>query len=163
MPQPRRRIREWMNRSTFSWFRTSWRCSQPHAPAELQPRKEPPPRTHWLGGWVGPLAGLDDVVKRKKILTLPWLELRPLFHLARSQSLYLLRCPGSYAGIVPQLCHGRCFFPNSFPFVSHQSSCHVFLYSTIMTHSLLFQTELRIYYNVAFANKQFVLRITQNP
>jgi hypothetical protein len=32
--------------------------------------------THWLGGWVDPRAGVDDVEKRK-FLTLPGLELRP--------------------------------------------------------------------------------------
>jgi hypothetical protein len=35
------------------------------------------PGTHWIGGWVGPRAGLDDVEKRK-FLTLPRLEIRPL-------------------------------------------------------------------------------------
>jgi hypothetical protein len=48
------------------------------------------PGTHWIGGWVGPRAGLDDVEKRK-FLTLPGLELRPLGRPARSQSLYRLR------------------------------------------------------------------------
>jgi hypothetical protein len=37
---------------------------QLHAPAALLPRKEPP-ATHWIGGWVGPRAVLDVVVKRK--------------------------------------------------------------------------------------------------
>jgi hypothetical protein len=46
------------------------------------------------GGWVGPRAGMDDVEKRK-FLTIPGLELRPLGLTARSQSLYLLRYPGS--------------------------------------------------------------------
>jgi hypothetical protein len=45
-------------------------------PAALTPGKEPP-GTHWIGGWVGPRAGLDDLEKRK-FLTLPGLELRPL-------------------------------------------------------------------------------------
>jgi hypothetical protein len=27
--------------------------------------------THWIGGWVGPRAGLDAVVKRKKSLHSP--------------------------------------------------------------------------------------------
>jgi hypothetical protein len=40
------------------------------------------PGTHWIGGWVGPRAGLDDVEGR--------LELRPLGRPARSQSLYRL-------------------------------------------------------------------------
>jgi hypothetical protein len=39
--------------------------------------------THWIGGWVDPRAGLDDVEKRK-FLTLPGLELGPLGHLAHS-------------------------------------------------------------------------------
>jgi hypothetical protein len=42
--------------------------------------------THWIGGWVNHRAGLDDVEKRK-FLTLPGLELRPLGRPARSQSL----------------------------------------------------------------------------
>jgi hypothetical protein len=51
--------------------------------------------THWIGGWVGPRAGLDDVEKRK-FLTLPGRELRPLGCSARSQSLYRLNYPGSF-------------------------------------------------------------------
>jgi hypothetical protein len=58
---------------------------QLHAPAALLPG---------IGGWVDPRAGLDDVEKRK-FLTLPGLELRPLGCPARRQSLYRLRCPGS--------------------------------------------------------------------
>jgi hypothetical protein len=42
---------------------------------------------------VGPRAGLDDVEK-KKFLTLPGLEIRPLSRTIRSQSLYRLRYPG---------------------------------------------------------------------
>jgi hypothetical protein len=43
---------------------------------------------------VGPRKGLDDVEKRQ-FLTVPGLELRPLGHPVRSQSLYRLRYPGS--------------------------------------------------------------------
>jgi hypothetical protein len=35
------------------------------------------PRIHWIGGWVGPRTGLDDMEKRK-FLTLSGLELRSL-------------------------------------------------------------------------------------
>jgi hypothetical protein len=45
------------------------------------------PGTHWIGGWVSPRAGLDDVKKR--------LELQALGRPARSQSLYRLRYSGS--------------------------------------------------------------------
>jgi hypothetical protein len=48
---------------------------------------------------VDPRAGLDDVEKRK-FLTLPGLELRPLGRQARSQSLYRLRYAGSLSCIV---------------------------------------------------------------
>jgi hypothetical protein len=66
---------------------------QLHAPAALPPG-ERATGTHWIGGWVGPRAGLDAVEKRK-FLTLPGLELRPLCRPARSQSLYRLRYSGS--------------------------------------------------------------------
>jgi hypothetical protein len=52
------------------------------------------PDTHWIGGWVDPRVGLDDVEKRK-FLTLPGLELRLLGRPARNQSLYRLGYPGS--------------------------------------------------------------------
>jgi hypothetical protein len=65
-----------------------------HAPAALPPGKDPPPPgIHWIGGWVGPRTGLDDVENRK-FLILPGLELRSLGP-ARSQSQYSLRYPGS--------------------------------------------------------------------
>jgi hypothetical protein len=48
------------------------------------------PGTHWIGGWVSPRDGLDTV-ERRKFLTLPGLELRPLGRPTRSQSLYRLR------------------------------------------------------------------------
>jgi hypothetical protein len=50
--------------------------------------------THWIGGWLDPRAGLDDVEKRQ-FLILPGLKLRPLGRPARSWSLYQLRYPGS--------------------------------------------------------------------
>jgi hypothetical protein len=53
--------------------------------------------THWLRGWVDPRAGLNDLEKRK-FITLPGLELRPLDSSARSQSQYRLRYPGSLSG-----------------------------------------------------------------
>jgi hypothetical protein len=58
------------------------------------PPGERAPGTHWIGDWVCPRAGLDGVEKRK-CLTLPGLELRPLGRPARSQSLCRLRYPGS--------------------------------------------------------------------
>jgi hypothetical protein len=41
------------------------------------------PGTHWIGGWMDPIAGMDDLEKRK-FLNLPGLELRPLNRPARS-------------------------------------------------------------------------------
>jgi hypothetical protein len=40
---------------------------QHHAPAALYPRGKdpPPPGTHWIGGWVGPRAGLDAGARRE--------------------------------------------------------------------------------------------------
>jgi hypothetical protein len=63
-------------------------------PGRFTPGKTAP-ITQWIGVWVGPRARLGDLEKRK-FLTLPGLELRPLGGPARSQSLYRLRYPGSY-------------------------------------------------------------------
>jgi hypothetical protein len=65
---------------------------QLHAPSRFTPG-EIATGTHWIGGWVGSRTGLNDVEKRK-LLTLPGLELRPFGRSARSQSLYRLGYPG---------------------------------------------------------------------
>jgi hypothetical protein len=57
------------------------------------------PSTHWIGDWVDPRAGVDDVEKRK-FMTLPRLELRSLGRPASSQSLYQLRYPGSLSTTI---------------------------------------------------------------
>jgi hypothetical protein len=62
-------------------------------PRPLYPR-ERDPGPHWIGGWVDPRVGLDDMEKWK-FLTLSGLELRPLGRPASSQSLYRLRYGGS--------------------------------------------------------------------
>jgi hypothetical protein len=62
-----------------------WSASRPDSftPAERAPG------THWIGSWVDPRAG-PDVLGKRKFLTLPGLELRPLGHLP-----YRLRYPAS--------------------------------------------------------------------
>jgi hypothetical protein len=37
-------------------------CGQIHAPAALPPGVRAPD-THWIGGWVDPIAGMDDTKK----------------------------------------------------------------------------------------------------
>jgi hypothetical protein len=68
-----------------------WSASRP---GSFIPGERPPPCTHWIGDWVGTRASLDDEEKRK-FLTLPGLELRPLRRPARSLSLYRMHYPGS--------------------------------------------------------------------
>jgi hypothetical protein len=51
--------------------------------------------TNWIGGWVDPRAGLDNVEKRK-FLTLSELEHRPRNRPSHSHSLYRLCYPGSW-------------------------------------------------------------------
>jgi hypothetical protein len=60
------------------------------------------PGTHWIGGWVDPRAGLDDIEKRN-FLTLPELELRPFSRPARSQLVYRLLYPASRGGYIWEL------------------------------------------------------------
>jgi hypothetical protein len=43
---------------------TTWRWVVSFTPRPSHPR-ERAPGTHWIGGWVGPRAVLDRVVKRK--------------------------------------------------------------------------------------------------
>jgi hypothetical protein len=57
--------------------------------------RERAPGTHWIGGSVGPRAGLDAVSKRKVLSPQPRFEPRPSNCPARSQSLYRLSYPGS--------------------------------------------------------------------
>jgi hypothetical protein len=58
-------------------------------------RGERAPGTHWIGGWVGPRASLDDMEKGK-FLTLLGLELQSLGQPASRHSLYLQCYPSSY-------------------------------------------------------------------
>jgi hypothetical protein len=85
-----RRMGESMCRSTFSWS-----CHKPEVSSCRFTTGGRSPGTHWIGGWLGPRAGLDDVEKRT-FLALPGLEFRPLGRAARSQSLYRLRSPSSF-------------------------------------------------------------------
>jgi hypothetical protein len=68
-----------------------WSASRP---CRVNPR-ERALGTHWIGGWVGPRTGLDNVEKRK-FLSLLRLKVRPLGRQARSQYLYRLSYPGFY-------------------------------------------------------------------
>jgi hypothetical protein len=88
---------EWMYRSIIPDLSTNWRWVISFTPLPLYPR-ERPSSTHWIGGWVSPKTGLDDV-ERRKIMLLARLELRPLGHPARSPSLYRLHYPGSLVTI----------------------------------------------------------------
>jgi hypothetical protein len=85
---------EWMYSSIFSWPGTSWTWVVSLTPRLLYRRKTAP-GTHWIGCWLGPRAGLDDAEKRK-FLTQPELELRPLRRPVRNQSLYRLRYKSSF-------------------------------------------------------------------
>jgi hypothetical protein len=59
-------------------------------PLPLSPRGKSP-GTHWIGGWVRPIARLDDVEKRKFLHIRESKPGRP----ARSKSLYRLNYPDS--------------------------------------------------------------------
>jgi hypothetical protein len=69
--------------STSALVEGQWSASRP---GRFTP-EEKAPGTHWIGGWVAPRAGVDDV-ERRKFLPLPGLQLRLLGRPARSQSLY---------------------------------------------------------------------------
>jgi hypothetical protein len=75
---------------------------QLHAPAALPQRKSP--ASHWMGGWMEPIAGLDTVVKRKIPSSPPGIELRPSYRPARCQSLYRLSYPGDVLYTSRNIC-----------------------------------------------------------
>jgi hypothetical protein len=139
---PWRRMGEWMCRSTF--FLTSalaggeWSASRPgrFTPGERAPG------THWIWGWVGPRAGLDNLEKRK-FLTLPGLELWPLSRPARSQPLYRLRYPGSFCTGCTE--------------IEREGSCKKLIYSDLFTHSDV-RVLLRTWNLCDCCNKLLVLR-----
>jgi hypothetical protein len=58
---------------------------------------EEAPDGRCIGGWVGPIGGLDDT-DRRQVLPLPGLELVPLGRRTCSQPLYRLHSPGSRSG-----------------------------------------------------------------
>jgi hypothetical protein len=87
---------------TSALVRGEWSASRP---CRFTPGGSAP-GTHWIGGWVDLRASLDDVEKRK-FLTSPGFELRPLGRLARSQSLYRLSYPGSRNSTYVLLNYGK--------------------------------------------------------
>jgi hypothetical protein len=51
--------------STHSYLDTRWGEWSASRPSRaLPPRIDPPPRTHWAGGWVGLRSGLDTEARR---------------------------------------------------------------------------------------------------
>jgi hypothetical protein len=80
---------------TSALFGGEWSASCP----DRFTSEEKAPGTHWIGGWLEPRAGLDDV-KKKKFLTLPGLQLRSFNRPAHTQQLYRLRYPGSRLNTV---------------------------------------------------------------
>jgi hypothetical protein len=84
---PWRRMGEWMYRPTLTWG--EWSGGQLHTPSASPLEKEPPtppPGTRWIGGWVDPIAVLDNVEKRK-FLTLLGLELHSVVQPVASHNI----------------------------------------------------------------------------
>jgi hypothetical protein len=88
---PWRRMGEWTYRSIFLDLGTSWRWVVNFTPRLLY-HSGKRPGTHYIGGWVNPRAGMDDLEKRK-FLTLPGFELRSLRHPASRYTDYATPAP----------------------------------------------------------------------
>jgi hypothetical protein len=65
---------EWRYSSTILDLGIRWRRVVSFTPRHLYSRRERAPGTHWVGSWVGPRAGLDDV--EKNLFPLPGIEPR---------------------------------------------------------------------------------------
>jgi hypothetical protein len=124
-------MKEWMYGYTFFLdLSTSWRWVVSYTLWPLCPSKRAL-GTHCIGVWVGPRVGMDDVEKRK-FLTLPWLELRPLGRSGRSQWQYRLSYP-SYASVSPRLGHDL-FLPDPFLSINPILNCPVIKRYAVHTH-----------------------------
>jgi hypothetical protein len=75
---------------TSALVRDEW---SPSRPGRFTPG-ERAPGYHWIGGWVGPRAGLNDLEERQ-ILPLRDSNSKPSLVQHRSQPLYQLPYPGS--------------------------------------------------------------------
>jgi hypothetical protein len=96
---PRRRMEEWSVTPHFLTLALGGREWSASRLGRFTAR-ESAPNTHWIGSWVGPRAGLDDVEKIK--ISFPCQESN--FGLpARNQLLYQLSYPGSYSLSLPLL------------------------------------------------------------
>jgi hypothetical protein len=82
----------WRCMGEFLDLGTSWKWVVSFTPLPLYPQGRAP-GIQWIGGWVDPRVGLDDVEKRK-FLTLLGLKLWPLGHPSCSKLLYQLCYPG---------------------------------------------------------------------
>jgi hypothetical protein len=80
-----------------------WSASRP---GHFTPR-ERPPGTHWIGGWLGPRAGLHAIEKGK--ISCPFRKSKP-GHSARSSSPYERRYHGSLEEYIEELCASRIKF-----------------------------------------------------
>jgi hypothetical protein len=69
------KVLEWRYTPHISDLGTRWRQVVSFTPWLLYPQGKSPD-THWKGGWVGPRASLDAVVKRK--IPSLWWDLNPL-------------------------------------------------------------------------------------
>jgi hypothetical protein len=90
---PWRHMAEWMYRSTFflksALIGGEWSASRS---GRFTP-EEKAAGTHWIGGWLDPRTGMEDMEKRK-FLPLPRPELQTRGRPVCSQSLYWLSYPG---------------------------------------------------------------------
>jgi hypothetical protein len=113
---------EWRYSSTLVNLGTSLRRLYSFTPQSLYPR-ERAPGTHWIGGWVGPITGLDDA-ERWKFLTLQGLELRSLGSPARRQSLYRLICLSVVINVIKKI--PNILLPAYVYVINHKIKSHSF-------------------------------------
>jgi hypothetical protein len=103
----------WCIDPCFLDLSTSWRWWWASCPCCFTP-KERAPGTHWIGAWLVPIAGLDNIEKLK-FLTLLGLEPQPLSCPARRLFIYHLRYCESW---LFMLCHTGLVYTISYKYNS---------------------------------------------
>jgi hypothetical protein len=92
---------------------------QLHAPAALLPGKTP--GTHWIGGWVGPRAGLDAVVRK---IPSPYRDLKPRSPSYNAELSRLLK-----EGVSP-------VYVNSTQLFKHENTFNISVSNGTLTNSI---------------------------
>jgi hypothetical protein len=128
-----------VQRHSFFDLGTRWRWVVSFTTRSFYLRERPPPpNTHWIGGWVGPRAGLDAMVKSK--IPSPCRDSTPPLSIPQSSAIPL-SYPGSSQGV--EECNMRLMFLETYLERAHEMQyCEALWRCVLWTASELYHFRL---------------------